>query len=87
MSRRTSVDSFSKSWPLNFIDPPTIFPFTPRSCIMPRATVDFPHPDSPTRPTASPGSTETEKSMTAGISRNLVKNEMDKLSISSIGPS
>jgi hypothetical protein len=51
------------------IVPPTIRPLTPRSCITPSATVDLPQPDSPTRPTASPGMDVQEKSITAGISR------------------
>ena len=76
-----------RSCPLNFILPPTTRPLTPKSCITPRATVDFPQPDSPTRPTASPGCTVTEKSITAGISLNLVKNEIESWSISRIGPS
>ena len=53
----------------------------------PSATVDLPQPDSPTRPTASPGRTLTEKSITAGISRSRVKKEIERLSISRIGPS
>ena len=51
------------------------------------ATVDLPHPDSPTNPIASPGITVQEKSITAGISNNRVKNEIERLVISRIGPS
>ena len=53
--------------------------------MMPSDTVDLPQPDSPTMPIASPGSTEQEKSMTAGISPRRVKNEIDRFSISRIG--
>jgi hypothetical protein len=53
----------------------------------PSATVDLPQPDSPTRPMASPGITVQEKSITAGISRRRVKKEIDRFSISRIGPS
>ncbi len=35
--------------------------------MMPSDTVDLPQPDSPTMPMASPGMTEQEKSITAGI--------------------
>ena len=45
-----------------------------------------PSPTTPTT-TASPGWTVTEKSMTAGISRSRVKKEIDRFSISRIGPS
>ena len=47
----------------------------------PSATVDLPHPDSPTRPNASPGWIVQLKSMTAGISRIRVKNEIESPSI------
>src|SRR5210317_653176 len=87
ISRNSSALMVFRSRPLNLMVPPTTRPFTPKSCIIPKATVDLPHPDSPTKPTASPGWTVTEKSMTAGISRKRVKNEIDKLSISKIGPS
>ena len=53
--------------------------------MMPSDTVDLPQPDSPTMPIASPGSTEQEKSMTAGISPRRVKKEIDRFSISRIG--
>ena len=43
----------------------------------PRATVDLPHPDSPTNPIASPGWIVQLKSMTAGISFSRVKNEIE----------
>jgi hypothetical protein len=36
--------------------------------MIPKATVDLPQPDSPTRPTLSPASMVSEKSTTAGIS-------------------
>ena len=75
------------SRPLNLIDPETHFPLTPKSCITPKATVDFPHPDSPTSPIASPGITVQEKSITAGISNSLVKNDIERFLISRIGPS
>ena len=39
----------------------------------PSATVDLPQPDSPTRPSAWPGSTVAEKFITAGISPARVK--------------
>src|SRR6056297_141815 len=87
ISRSSSALIWLRSRPLNLIVPPTTRPFLPRSCITPSATVDLPQPDSPTRPTASPGMTETEKSITAGISRSRVKKEMDSVSISRIGPS
>ena len=53
----------------------------------PSATVDLPQPDSPTRPIASPGMTVQEKSITAGISRSRVKKEIERFSISRMGPS
>ena len=52
-----------------------------------RATVDLPQPLSPTRPIASPGITVQEKSITAGISKSRVMNEIERFSISRIGPS
>ena len=73
------------SSPLNLIDPPTMRPLVPRSCITPKATVDLPQPDSPTSPNASPGMMVAEKSITAGISRRRVKKEIDKRSISRMG--
>ena len=51
----------------------------------PSDTVDLPQPDSPTMPIASPGITVQEKSITAGISPRLVKNEIERFSISRIG--
>ena len=53
--------------------------------MIPSETVDLPQPDSPTMPIASPGITVQEKSITAGISPLLVKNEIDRFSISMIG--
>ena len=53
--------------------------------MMPSDTVDLPQPDSPTMPIASPGITEQEKSITAGISPRRVKKEIDRFSISRIG--
>src|SRR5690606_39044914 len=73
------------SRPLNRMRPPTILPTFDRSRMMPSDTVDLPQPDSPTIPIASPGITVQEKSITAGISPRLVKNEMDRFSISMIG--
>ena len=63
----------------------TIFPFLPRSRMTARATVDLPQPDSPTSPMLSPGITVQEKSITAGISRRRVKNEIERCSISRMG--
>ena len=48
----------------------------------PRATVDLPQPDSPTRPSAWPGMTVAEKSITAGISPARVKKLIERSSIS-----
>ena len=41
--------------------------------------MDLPQPDSPTRPIASPGITVQEKSITAGISKSRVMNEIEKV--------
>ena len=60
-------------------------PLTPKSCIIPSATVDFPHPLSPTNPSACPGNIVHEKSITAGISRKRVKKLIERFSISRIG--
>jgi hypothetical protein len=53
--------------------------------MMARATVDFPHPDSPTRPTLSPFPTVREKSITAGISPARVEYETFRSVISRTG--
>ena len=87
MSLKSLLLILFRSLPLNFIDPLTIRPFTPKSCIIPNATVDFPQPDSPTSPIASPGCILQLKSITAGISRRRVKKEIESPSISKIGPS
>src|SRR5690606_25231711 len=75
----------TRSRPLNRMDPPTIRPFLPRSRITPSATVDLPQPDSPTSPSASPGRTLTEKSITAGISPARLAKLMERFSISRMG--
>ena len=71
--RSSSLLMAVMSRPLNLIEPDMIRPLPPRYCITAMATVDLPQPDSPTRPTASPGCTVKEKSMTAGISPARVK--------------
>ena len=76
MARSSASDISPMSRPLNLIVPPVIFPMFDRSRMMPSATVDLPHPDSPTSPIASPGITLQEKSITAGISARRVKKEM-----------
>ena len=83
--RSSSSPIVTRSRPLNLIDPDTICPFLPRSRITPKATVDLPQPDSPTKPIASPAMTLQEKSITAGISRIRVKKEIERFSISKIG--
>src|SRR6201991_1135391 len=86
MARSSSSDNSPMSLPWNLILPPTILPMLERSRMMPSDTVDLPQPDSPTMPIASPGMTVQEKSMTAGISPLRVKKEIDRFSISMIGP-
>src|SRR6476660_7729323 len=85
MARNSASDMSPMSRPWNLMRPPTIFPTLERSRMMPSETVDFPQPDSPTMPIASPGMTVQEKSMTAGISPFRVKKEMERFSISTIG--
>src|SRR4051812_10235010 len=85
MERSSSPDNSPMSLPLNLMRPPTILPTLERSRITPSDTVDLPQPDSPTMPIACPGITVQEKSITAGISPRLVKNEIDRFSISRIG--
>src|SRR5688572_6771754 len=75
----------TSSRPLKRIEPPTMRPLRPRSRITPRATVDLPQPDSPTRPSAWPGSTVAEKFITAGISPARVKKEIDRSSMTRRG--
>ena len=45
------------SWPARRIEPPTIWPPWGRRRIIELATMVLPHPDSPTTPSVSPGST------------------------------
>ncbi len=67
------------------IAPSVIRPLRPRSRITASATVDLPQPLSPTRPSASPGATEAEKFITAGISPARVKKEIERFSIARSG--
>src|SRR5262245_20298807 len=65
--------------------PRLMAPLRPMYCMMAIATVDFPQPDSPTRPTLSPSSTVSEKSITAGISPARVEYETLRPLISRTG--
>src|SRR6476620_7233936 len=85
MERSSSPVNSPMSLPLNLMRTPTILPTLERSRITPSDTVDLPQPDSPTMPIASPGITVQEKSITAGISPRLVKNEIERFSISRMG--
>jgi hypothetical protein len=49
------------------------------------AMLDFPHPDSPTNPTRSPGAMDSEKSVTAETTRPGARYETDKFWISRTG--
>src|SRR5437870_6876330 len=64
--------------PSNETDPPTIRPFDGSSFISASAVVVFPHPDSPSRPMASPSRRSDEAPLTAWTATPHVSNSTER---------
>src|SRR5674476_766430 len=78
-------------WPLKTTLPPAIDAGGLSSCAMANSIVDLPHPDSPTTPTNSPGSTSRFTPSTAptgprGVSYSTLRSRTSRMGAFDTGP-